>query len=345
MITGTRHADPPGRDAPLSAQDVRTAYLLFLGREPESDAVVQAWQAKGSIEELRRMFLASAEFREKNPELMQAPDREGSNRPPFVSLDAPPLAVEWEADETVLDGILAHIRTIWTRLGEERPHWSVLSAEQFTPEHIANHAPEFFDSGEHNAAELTACLRRHGLLARQFQRVFEYGCGVGRVTPHLARHFTQVTACDVSASHLDIAQRVVAGAGLSNVSFSLVKGAEFGMTGPFDLWFSQIVLQHNPPPIIALILRRAFSLLAPGGAAVFQVPTYAVSYRFDIGEYFQGISADGGIEMHVLPQAVIFRLAREAGCEPVEVWHDNYVGLDPTAWVSNTFIFRKTAAR
>ena len=116
------------------------------------------------------------------------------------------------------------------------------------------------------------------------------------------------------------------------------------MTGPFDLWFSWIVLQHNPPPIIALILRRCFSLLAPGGVAVFQVPTYATGYRFRIAEYLGRIGDDGGIEMHVLPQHVVLGLAAAAGCQPLEIWQDGAAG-SPSAWTSNTFVFRKPAAQ
>src|SRR5271169_236009 len=41
-----------------------------------------------------------------------------------------------------------------------------------------------------------------------------------------------------------------------------------------DLFFSIIVLQHNPPPVILGILDAAFAGLRPGGLAFFQVPTY-----------------------------------------------------------------------
>ena len=38
-------------------------------------------------------------------------------------------------------------QTVWTRLGNERPHWSVLSADQFSPEQISGTAQDFFASG------------------------------------------------------------------------------------------------------------------------------------------------------------------------------------------------------
>ena len=39
----------------------------------------------------------------------------------------------------------------------------------------------------------------------------------------------------------------------------------------FDLFFSMIVLQHNPPPLIALMLEKIAARLRPGGVAVFAV--------------------------------------------------------------------------
>jgi SAM-dependent methyltransferase len=111
------------------------------------------------------------------------------------------------------------------------------------------------------------------------------------------------------------------------------------MTAPFDLWFSRIVLQHNSPPIIALILRRALSLLAPGGVAVFQVPTYAKNYAFMLDRYLGRLDQDGQIEMHVLPQHVVFAIAAEAGCVALEVLEDGSIGI--ANWQSSTFAVHK----
>src|SRR3546814_8193812 len=51
--------------------DVRLAYRLFLGREPENEVVVRAFQGRASLEELRGEFLSSAEF-----QMVSAPYRE-----------------------------------------------------------------------------------------------------------------------------------------------------------------------------------------------------------------------------------------------------------------------------
>ena len=84
-------------------------------------------------------------------------------------------------------------------------------------------------------------------------------------------------------------------------------------------------------------------MLTPGGVAVFQVPTYALGYRFHVADYLDGAGKREGIEMHVLPQPVIHALAAQAGLATVEVLEDRMAG-DPASWISNTFVFRKSPA-
>ena len=216
----------------------------------------------------------------------------------------------------------------------------MLSADDFLPGRIKDTETSFFASGQQDVNDLIALLARHGKSAADFAQVIEFGCGIGRVTPHLARTFRHVTACDVSTSHAAMAEKVVAGAGVRNVRFEPVVDDRFGMDDGFDLWFSRIVLQHNPPPVIARILERAFVLLEPGGMAVFQVPTYATGYRFRLAEYLARDRSADGIEMHVLPQSAVFAIARDCGCEPLDVLEDGSAG-PMQDWCSTTFVMRK----
>lgn len=314
----------------LTTETVRMAYRLLLGREPENEAVLRSALRYRSIAALRQAFLESAEFRRKIPP-----------RPAFVPVNAAPIDVEWAVDEAVAARLLSHVGATWTRLGEERPHWSVLSADRFLPEKLEASRAAFFASGAQDRDTLRAVLARHGLAPSAFPTVFEFGCGLARVTPFLAESFQRVVACDVSASHIALARARLAETGTTNASIGQATTQAFGMTGRFDLWFSRLVLQHNPPPVMAMVLRRALGLLNPGGIAHFQVPTYALNYRFRVAEYLSGLAAaEGGIEMHVLPQPVIFQLAAQCDCEPLEVWQDNSAGHS-AAWVSSVITLRK----
>ena len=314
----------------VTPDDVTNAYRWLLGREPDEKGLT-AWLGTDSRDDLRRAFMVSPEFR-----------RTASELPPLPSAGPLPRLrtaneIQWQADAATEAALAAHIQRTWTRLGEEKPHWSVISADRFLPENICEYRTLFYESGAHEVDLIMNILQGNGIDAASIRSVVEYGCGVGRVTPHLAAKFPRVAAIDISDSHLVMARQACAGR--PGIGFKIARMPEFGMAEPFDLWFSYIVLQHNPPPIIARILTRAFTMLARGGVAIFQVPTWCNNYRFQIADYLASRPADATIEVHCLPQHVIFQLAHQAGCIPLEVREDS--AMDPPAWESHVFAFRK----
>jgi len=106
------------------------------------------------------------------------------------------------------------------------------------------------------------------------------------------------------------------------------------------LFFSIIVLQHNPPPVILGVLEAAFAGLRPGGVAFFQVPTYAAGYSFELVHYMENEGRGKSMEMHFVPQADILRLAKAHGVQPLEIRSDEKIG-NYHQWLSNTFLMRK----
>jgi len=329
----------------LTREQICWAYRVLLDRDPESEKVIIDARSYGSMRRLRAEILACAEFRGRNCLAADAPDRpapEIPTPPDRLPSTRPRLAIEVAADDAIAVALLARIKLVWEALGEERPHWSVLSADEFRPERIAETEGEFYRSGATDVANLLAALNRAGVEAAALGTLFEFGCGVGRVTAHLARHFPRVVACDLSRSHIRLAESALAAGSIANVTIVPAQPPDFGMAQPFDAWFSRIVLQHNPPPVMRLILERALKLLTPGGVAVFQVPTYAVGYHFRLDEYLACSAGAGEIEMHVLPQAEVFRIADRAGCFPLEVTEDESIGVQD--WISSVFVLRKEPA-
>ena len=123
---------------------------------------------------------------------------------------------------------------------------------------------------------------------------------------------------------------------LGNVEFVHVTGpAGLSRLTDFDVFFSFIVLQHNPPPIMAQILDHACQGLNPGGLALFQAPTYAQDYSFDIHAYLHGQYKKNDMEMHFIPQHEVFRILRDNGVDVVEVRQDHCIG-NFDRWISNT---------
>jgi SAM-dependent methyltransferase len=325
--------DPLHRKA--TREDVIAAYRFILGREPESEEVIaKRVQAGVLVAELRGAMLRSEEFRKRHP----------SPPPPPLPLAPPPLDIQVEAGPAEIAAMLARTGAVWARLGQEAPHWSVLTQDQYRPARIAETRAAFYATGERDRTLLRDMLARHGLAPAALPRVVEFGCGVGRVSLAIAQDFREVIACDISPSHLALGRRAASEAGRGNIAWfqSTVERPMPG--GRYDLWFSRLVLQHNPPPVMAWLLATAFARLAPGGVAIFQVPTHAVGYRFDAAAYLAG-EPGRGMEMHVLPQAHIFRLAAAARLQVLEVREDTrFVASARSDWLSNLFVLRKPQA-
>ncbi len=313
----------------ITRDEVVFAYRAFLGREPESAAVVeQKLRACSSLEELARHFAASEEFRTRVAQ--------------WAPLTWPGLRVDDEAEGEDLARIHAHVRGVWSRLGATEPYWSVLSAERFQRASFESSKAEFFGSGAATVDTVLSVLERNGIVPADLRTVNELGCGVGRVTRWLAQRFPQVVACDVSSPHLDVAREYLRSEGVANVELHRVGSLDDVTRLPScDLALSILVLQHNPPPVMAHLVRSLLGWLKPRGVAFFQLPTYALGYAFDATTYATG-AAPQGIEMHVLPQPRLFGLIEEAGCSVLEVREDGWVGLP--GWISDSLLVQRRAS-
>ena len=315
----------------ISTDDVIMAYRLILGREPENADAVATWAAGApDLMSLRSQFLNSEEF--LNSRVVRLP----------VSLDwGAESRIDVNVPAGLLQQMLDRVAKTWQGLGSTQPFWSVLSSDEYKMERFGEHADTYWESGKGDVDRLNAWLKRNGIPAFGANHsCCEYGCGTGRVTRWLADQFSRVVALDISLPHIELAQSHIKRAGKSNVSFRHIDSLAFlnQKVQPVDVFFSFIVLQHNPPPIIAVILKTVLQWLKPGGVAFFQVPTYSPNYSFIAEDYLQHPSQTG-MEMHILPQRYVQAIAGHQNCEMIEVQPDPYVGSPD--WISNTFLLRK----
>jgi 2-polyprenyl-3-methyl-5-hydroxy-6-metoxy-1,4-benzoquinol methylase len=316
----------------VSAEDVIAAYRFILGREPESAAAVQFHMAAPSLEQLRRDFLKSNEFRTAITEVA------GSCFSALVD-HAGPIKVDVDTDEETMTRLLSRVERCWTQLGQTEPHWSVLSTDQFRRANFERNADAFYASGEEDVKRLAAWLDRNRVDRSQFESCLELGCGTGRVTAWLARCFRRVLACDISPAHLEFAATHARESGVSNVNFvHTSKVCDLTALPAVDVVYSVIVLQHNPPPVIRRILESVLQLLNPGGVAFFQVPTYALQYSFSLERYLLEPEKQE-FDMHLIPQRFVFELAAANNSAVLEVQPDEKVGTP--GWISNTFLVQK----
>ncbi len=245
---------------------------------------------------------------------------------------APAQPVEVDVGPQVLVQLFQRTRAEWARLGETDPHWSVLAQDAYRRDRLDPPTEAaFYETGRSNADLLEIF---EGRTAQRLRRgvCLELGCGVGRITPFLAEKFERVIGVDVSPANLELCRQRLAEHGARNVELVQLRALEDLADLPsFDLLYSMIVLQHNSPPVQRYMLNALLPKVQTGGGALFQAATNHLDYRFDAARYLQ--TPVGGIEMHALPQHIVFAALREAGLTVQEVAMDSWTGR----YGSNTF--------
>jgi SAM-dependent methyltransferase len=320
-----------GAEMPVTPEVVTWGYRFFLGREPESSQVVEERVKDcATLEELRSVFLTSHEFTQQNQAF----------RTPSLSGNEPRMTIQDVYTENDLQRLFEHIQGTWHYLGETEPYWSVVTSEKFKQANIQQALDQFYDSGMYDATRLFRTLERNNIDYMTFNSCLEYGCGLGRVTRWLSEKFDIIYGYDISLPHLKSAESYLNGKHIKNTLLRHIKYIKDILSLPkVDLVYSILVLQHNPPPLMSLIIREFIKSLNPGGVALFQVPTYRLDYSFSLEDYYDKEGSNHQMEAHCLPQRTIFNIARQEGGQVIEVLDDCCTGFPSE--VSNTFLIQK----
>ncbi len=338
------------RETMLTYNDVVWGYRFFLKREPENDEVIyDKLKRLKSIYELVEEFVNSEEFKQQFTKVSHIRDLEHempvsikdvSDRRWGFSSNMFRIHTSESVESDAIDRILfKHVQDTWQYLGEKEPHYSVLTWDKFKTERFQDNINEFYDSGKPDFERLLNALNRNAIDYRHFKTCLDFGCGVGRVTFYLCKQFERVYGYDISKAHLKEAERYLKD--VRNVTLCHLKSLEDLKRLPkVDLIYSVIVLQHNPPPIISLIIREFMKALNNGGIAYFQLPTYHLHYGFNLKDYLNRYLPGQGMEMHILPQRLVFEDVINEGGRIIEVTSDDACGQDFEG-VSNTFLVQK----
>jgi len=319
----------------VTESDVFWAYRTFLDRAPENDSVVRDHCQAPDLRSLCDSFMGSAEYRHRS-----AIDVDRSGQGP-LPIFVPRLHIDTTASEDELRQLWGRVRQAWEGLGVERPFHSVLTEQRYAPDHIKDSAAEFWQSGVSEARSLAEYLAGLGLVGLADAMLVEYGCGIGRVAIPLAALVQHVVTYDISEPHLEIARERAKEVGQANIRMMAIGSAPPEQFEPCDVFYSRIVLQHNPPPIIGYVVRKLIRALKKGGVGVFQVPTYHIGYSFNLRDAL-GAAQNLDMEMHCYPQADLFSLIAQEGARLIQMREDDAPGRRDLI-VSNTFVLTKTS--
>lgn len=251
---------------------------------------------------------------------------------------AKPISVEVAVPPDVTRRLLESTALVWSKLGETDAHWSVITRDDFRRAVFGEQAEAaFYETGRHDYISLSRTFERAGESLERVETVFELGCGTGRVTEAFASQKHRVLAVDVSASHLALAAERMEKIGTNNVELMKMERIEdFEIKDSFDLVYSVIVLQHNPPPVAYEILKRLLNLVKVGGYIFFQIPTYIFGYSFSEKNYDPQLEQ---MEMHCIPMTLILRLLSKHDFDLLEILEDDRHGSDNI--VSHTFLAQR----
>jgi 2-polyprenyl-3-methyl-5-hydroxy-6-metoxy-1,4-benzoquinol methylase len=303
----------------ITADAVRWAYRLILGREPESEEAVDIHLRKyKSVTDLRRDFFKSPEFAAACDGVIEHVIN--------TQFWATRSDVETKTTPENMALILERIKGQWAKLGEEDPYWSVLSADHYRkPEMSESRIKEFYETG---ASTLEVLRRFEEKTETKVKRgvCFELGCGVGRISVHLAKEFEGVIAADISPGNLRLCEQRAKTLGLTNLETMLIKTPDDLQGLPeIDLFLSFIVLQHNPPPIQRLFLETILPKIRNGGGCFFQTPAFLGENHFSVDDYLNS-APEPIFDGHPLPKPVVLRLIHDSGLAIRDIALDNCLG-------------------
>lgn len=158
---------------------------------------------------------------------------------------------------------------MWNELAALDPMWTILSV----PDKIGNRwdDAEFFATGEREITSLVDFLRESNIVA-SFERVLDFGCGIGRLTRALARRSAACIGYDISATM--IATAAERNRDLANCRWVVNNTDDLSPfeSNSFSFIYSNITLQHLEPVNAIRYLAELIRTLRPGGYIVFQMP-------------------------------------------------------------------------
>jgi SAM-dependent methyltransferase len=144
-------------------------------------------------------------------------------------------------------------------------------------------------------------------------RFLEIGCGIGRMTKHLAAVFGEVHATDVSGAMIEQARQRLRG--LPNAHLHETNGVDFVALSDdyFDIAFSAFVFQHVPSKgVISSNIREAYRVVKPGGILKLHTNgVEATSYAEKEKDTWAGAA---------FTESEVRNLARELGAQLISVY-------------------------
>jgi len=181
----------------------------------------------------------------------------------------------------------AKVEAVYEKFGSEDPFYAVLTNDEYKRENLD--IEKFYRTGEELIDRQLQDIAAAGLRVDR-RRALDFGCGVGRLTNALGRHFEEVIGVDISSTMIENAKKHRRS---ENCQFVVNKRQDLSMfeDDQFSFVYSDITIQHIPAPASENYIRDFLRVLSPGGLAIFLVPDGPLfqkgSMRFRLDKFYR----------------------------------------------------------
>lgn len=230
----------------------------------------------------------------------------------------------------------------WDAWGREDPLWAITTFDDKRGNRW--NLDEFMQTGERDVTALMAFIDTLGLDLER-GRALDFGCGVGRLTQPLSRHFERVVGVDVAPSMIETARKNNKRGERCAFHVNDTVDLQQFPDRHFDFVVTKAVLQHIRPPATISYIKEFSRVLAPKGLLVFQLhselenpsvkqhlmsmlpPRLVYAFR----DLKRRVTNKPTIEMYGIPRNHVLQLLEDRGMTIVDVAPDPQLS---GAWVT-----------
>jgi ubiquinone/menaquinone biosynthesis C-methylase UbiE len=229
----------------------------------------------------------------------------------------------------------------WNSLGNQDPLRAILARSE--KKDVPWDVQKFFETGVSEIDEMLRYLESvHAPPGKKW--ALDFGCGVGRLTQALAKHFEQVCGVDISPAMIEHARSYQAHG--ANCQYLLNETSDLRCfpDGRFDFIYSSITLQHMPARFARRYIVEFLRVLQPAGLLLFQIPSHRQGKLARIRTLAHDVVDPllhpfvPRVVMRGIPREEVIRLLREAGVEILDIAPDESAG--PT-WQSFRYLVKR----
>lgn len=325
-------------DRPATLQDVAECYRLFLERDIEdaSTAIMQTVEVP-SLWELINRFASGEE----------AVRRKVHRASGFINDVYNPLVIDMKASDHQREELLTDTLARWERCGRGFAYDQLFRDPRLFDARSGKwNREKKFESGEEELQRMLRCAQRNGLMFPPGLSMLALGYEVSALASAIGKLRARLVGLEISSQALEEGSAAVQERGIGGVALislrSFLEAATTLQGRTYDIFYSVMLLQHAPPPVILMLLNVCLGSVKPGGYAYFQVPCHLHDgYRYESESYLAGrLSSDDSGELHALPQSYVLQLLARHGMIPIEILPDSRLG---PAGLSFTFFACKQA--